>query len=516
MRRRRSRLMRLARVWFWRLQRIVPDWLDWLTPVGVSLAVHGVLLFLLALFVLLTASSRSNNGGVEIDTVLGQLGDDLTSLNPADRAGDPFTKEQTLDPPSLPVPGAERSVDFNTPDFGDALRIGSEINLEGGRNVGGVPRTEEGAIALTRPGELVAPFQGRQTAARARLVRREGGSVESEKAVARALDWLARHQKADGSWSLDHKPQCAKGKGCPASPHLDGDAAATGLGLLPFLGAGQSHTEKGKFQDNVQRGIDWLRKLQHKDGEIFIGGGNTRMYSHAIATMALCEAFGITRDESLRGPAQRAIDFIVRAQNQDDGGWRYNPLEPGDTSVFGWQVFALRSAQLAGLEVNKQAIKGAAKYLDRAATDDAKSTYAYQPGGPPTPVMTAEGLLARQILGWPRDSAGMKTGVEFVASDLHKHNNRNIYYWYYATQLLHNVQGRLWRDWNVKIREGLVSRQTGGTGCDHGSWDPVRPVPDQWGVSAGRHFTTALSTLTLEVYYRYLPLYGDSSARAAK
>jgi len=84
---------------------------------------------------------------------------------------------------------------------------------------------------------------------------------------------------------------------------------------------------------------------------------------------------------------------------------------------------------------------------------------------------------------------------------------RNIYYWYYATQLLHNMQNAAWKQWNNRLRDGLVSMQVRNKGCDYGSWDPLRPVPDRWGGEAGRLYTTAMSILTLEVYYRYLPLY---------
>src|SRR5262249_23474570 len=143
------------------------------------------------------------------------------------------------------------------------------------------PKDGSPSMTLTRPADLVAPFSGRQGPARSRLVRREGGTVESERAVERGLDWLVRHQRPDGPGSPHHKPQCRTGRGGPASPHADSDVAATGLALLAMLGAGQSHTEPGRFQDNVRRGLDWLLRVQKPDGDLFTGGGNTHMYSHA-------------------------------------------------------------------------------------------------------------------------------------------------------------------------------------------------------------------------------------------
>ena len=77
------------------------------------------------------------------------------------------------------------------------------------------------------------------------------------------------------------------------------------------------------------------------------------MYAHALATMALCEAFGMTGDQRVGAAAQAAVDFIAAAQNRQTGGWRYHPGEEGDTSVMGWQIMALKSARLAGLKVDQ-------------------------------------------------------------------------------------------------------------------------------------------------------------------
>jgi hypothetical protein len=209
------------------------------------------------------------------------------------------------------------------------------------------------------------------------------------------------------------------------------------------------------------------------------------------------------------------VRFIVDAQNTETGGWRYRPGDTGDTSVLGWQMFALRSARLAGLQVPRNVLKGCKVFLDDAATDSSKVTYAYQPGRGGSYVMTAEALLARQYLGWPRDFPPLVKGVAHVAQHLKESPERNIYYWYYATQLLHNMQNKEWPRWNNKLREALVRTQMTGPGCDRGSWDPFVPQTDTWGRSAGRLYETALSLLTLEVYYRYLPLYRPSDTDPA-
>src|SRR5262249_32947618 len=164
------------------------------------------------------------------------------------------------------------------------------------------------------------------------------------------------------------------------------------------------------------QGLQWLMKNQGRGGDLHVGGGwNTRMYSHAIGTMALCEAYGLSKDKRLRDPAQRAVNFIINSHNRFDGGWRYEPGSHADTSVFGWQIFALRSARLAGLNVPKTTLRNARTYLDKASADDFRTTYGYMPGRQATPVMTAEALLGRQILGWDRDYPPMGHADEILA-----------------------------------------------------------------------------------------------------
>jgi hypothetical protein len=179
-------------------------------------------------------------------------------------------------------------------------------------------------------------------------------------------------------------------------------------------------------------------------------------------------------------------------------------------------LLALRSASLAGIEVSKNVIKGCHLYLDKAAADKDLTTYAYVPGHGPGRIMTAAGLLCRQYLGWSRDHPPLIKGVAGVWAELKASNGRDIYYWYYATQLLHNMQNDAWKQWNPKVRDGLVATQVVSKGCDHGSWSPMAPGPDHYGVGGGRLFQTSLSVLTLEVYYRYLPLYQDGNRSHGK
>jgi hypothetical protein len=484
---------------------------------------HGVAILLLALYVYVHSMgqrARTFQGTLSNQ----QLTEDLTSLYDSDHAGDPFTNLKSPEPPSLSVEAPEPKIDvISQPEIPQIARFmpelaGPEGPPELGPSLGtivdpGPSSSAKGAkVASYRlhAEDITAPFSGRGGVSKAKLLRREGGTVHSEKAVENGVDWIIRHQRPDGSWSLSYQSQC-QGAGCPGQATLESDTAATGLALLPLLGAGHIHTQKSRYQLNVRKGLEWLVDHQDATGDLFVGGAPMAyLYSHAIATMALCEAYGISHDPTLRRPAERALHFIVQAQSAETGGWRYNPGQPGDTSVFGWNIFAIRSARLAGIAVPKNVLRGCRYYLDSVASDSSKVLYSYMPGRPVTAVMTAEALLSRQYMGWPRDYPPLVKGARHIAVDLEQSDERNIYYWYYATQLLHNMQNQDWKRWNVRVRDGLIAMQVKGDGCDRGSWDPFLPQPDRWSRQGGRLFLTALSMLTLEVYYRYLPLYQPS------
>ena len=489
-----------------RLDHSAPAWLTELPSWGISLLLHAVVLMILATLIYV---GNQREPKVDFDSAIISLADeDFTSLTPAPRSGDAFTKQQTTEMPSIALDSSDRGI--KQPSL-PIMKLDSTFSLSEKSSA-----SRDGALSDVIHGsklhteDMTAPFSGRSGASKAQLVRREGGTPASEKAVAEGLNWLMRHQRDDGGWSLNTSNECKIPPGCPDEINAVSDTAATGLALLPFLGAGHIHTQPSRYSENVRRGIDWLISHQQKDGQLFLEGGfNFGMYSHAIATMALCEAYGLSKDPRLKEPAQLGINFIAASQNKEDGGWRYTPGMPGDTSVFGWQMFALRSARLSGLNVSRNVIKGCVHYLDEAGADKHRTTYGYLPGRPATPVMTAEGLLCRQYLGWPRDYPAMVRGTANVWNELQDYPNRNIYYWYYATQLLHNMHNKQWKLWNERIRETLVNSQVTGDGCDRGSWSPMYPQVDMEGRKAGRLFQTSLSILTLEVYYRFLPLYRD-------
>jgi hypothetical protein len=347
------------------------------------------------------------------------------------------------------------------------------------------------------PGAPAVPasLAGRFAPLREKMLRDGGGTEESEAAVARGLGWIVRQQRGDGSWSFagydpDHGTD-------PSAP------AATGLALLPLLGAGHTH-KAGDFVAQVDKGIKYLLNTQPADG-----GFSGNAYHQGIPTIALCEAYALTKDERLKEPAQRALDFIVKAQHAG-GGWRYERGQAGDTSCTGWALVALKTGQLAGLAVPDDALRRVSRFLDDMEYPD-DSGYGYEvrtKGGPAT---SAIGLLCRLHLGWgPRDPRVLK-GVEVLAKEPPSPSLHNVYYCYYATQVMRHVGGAAWKDWDPRMRSWLLAGQSPGPlGPDkkhravgsHGSWSPVGDV---LGKAGGRLMTTSLALLTLEVYYRHVP-----------
>ena len=265
------------------------------------------------------------------------------------------------------------------------------------RGLGGVG---SGVGTGTRPGTggSGVGFGGRGTGARRSMVGGFGGTRQSERAVAAALNWLARHQMADGSWSLDGFQACCKDGACSGPGTHKAPSGGTAFGLLPFLAAGQTHQSKGPYQRTIYSGIGWMIANQKPDGDLRCG---SNMYAHGLATIALCEAYGMTGDKHVQQAAQKACNFVMAAQNKQTGGWRYAPGDEGDTSVVGWQLMGLKSGYMAGLAINDAAFDGTRKWLTLVGGMGSSSSagFSYTPGGGATPAMTAVGLLCCPIPG---------------------------------------------------------------------------------------------------------------------
>ncbi len=377
-------------------------------------------------------------------------------------------------------------------------RLASESDV-----AGMIRRTIPGISAIATE-RVSAGFSMRTPEAREEAVRKLGGNDISEAAVERGLEWLAAHQYAAGNWSI-HDMNCRDHE-CTGRGSYQADPAATGLALLAFLGAGHTHMT-GKYQPVVDRGLSWLTERQTSEGDLFAAESEfAGFYSHGIAAIALCEAFGMTKDPQLREPSQRAIDYITASQHPKFGGWRYQPQFESDTSVSGWQLMALKSGEMAGLNIPDAAYAGVKTWLDTVEDTENAGRFSYHPTKEVTQSMTAEGLLMRQYLGARRDNDAVQAGASYLQQRLPRSESRDVYYWYYATQVMFHMQGEYWEVWNASLRDTMVESQEKG-GPVRGSWSPELPTRDTWGQSGGRHYVTCMNLLMLEVYYRHLPLY---------
>jgi len=339
-------------------------------------------------------------------------------------------------------------------------------------------------------------LSGRSEGMQQKLLDAYGGTAATQRAVKEALRWLYRNQGKQGIWSLTGK--------YTNGASTENEEAATGLALLAFQGAG--FTPDGDSQHDYTRATAraWSTMLQRQqeDGNFFrTGRGNGQLYTQAICTIALCELYGMTQNSQYREPAQRAVNYCVRVQSSE-GGWRYLPGAGSDLSVTGWFVMAMQSARMAGLEVPTPMLQRVSGYLD-SVSHESGSFYGYRPQSAATASMTAEGLLCRQYLGWSQTDSRLRIGAKYLTKNLPDWDDRDAYYWYYATQVCHHMEGKFWRTWNNKMKVLLPANQV-EKGRERGSWDPRG---DEWGDEGGRLFVTCLSTFMLEVYYRHLPIY---------
>jgi hypothetical protein len=348
------------------------------------------------------------------------------------------------------------------------------------------------------------------------LARQNGGGAETEGAVDLALRWLVANQEANGRWSAARHGaghEMKVGGEDRRGAGADADNGVTGLALLALLGAG--HTQlQGEHSESVRRGLEYLLASQSADGclagkaSLFAG-----MYCHAMATLAMGEALGLSGDDRLRPPLERAIHYTLKSQNPNSGGWRYEPwrrqpTELGDTSQLGWQLMALRSAELAGIPMSVNAKQGIARFLKSVESGHYGGLASYRTGEQPTRAMTAEAMACRLFLGASPEQETIVEASEYLMKELPGGERTNLYYWYYATMGLFQTQGETWRRWNEALKPALLTAQR-TDGKFAGSWD----TGDLWGGHGGRVYTTAMGALCLEVYYRYLPLYGGRIAQ---
>ena len=370
---------------------------------------------------------------------------------------------------------------------------------------------------------------------------------ESEKTVEAGLRWIAVHQNSNGGWSFD-LGNCGIKGGCSHPGKHSSKTAATAIAILPFLGAGYTHLD-GQYKNVVKKGLQFLldsrNSVETSVGQNLTQDAMQGMYAQGIATLALCEAYGITRGKAktksdqefeikLRDAAQNAIRYIEYAQVQQGqfvGGWRYRAGAPsGDLSVSGWQMLALKSGLLSGLQVKSTTLTRAELFLNSTQYDegrqynylpvqfpydkelDSRESIGRYPDSPYT--CTAIGLLLRMYLGakpgfQPLDEGigyldrwgGLKSETKARSAGGHC----NLYYAYYGTLAMKHYGGSAWIRWYPELRDFLVQSQATG-GHESGSWF----FPDPYCDTGGRLLNTAFAIMILEAPYRHFSLYGTN------
>jgi hypothetical protein len=321
--------------------------------------------------------------------------------------------------------------------------------------------------------------------------------------LGQATAWLASQQTPGGLWS-----DGAEGRN---------DIGVTGLALLALMrsspdGVGGGHAEA------VRAGAKALVSWQQPDtGLIGDQLGHTYLYSHGIATLALCELFARGGDEALREPAERAVELVLRARNPY-GAWRYSypPTGENDTSVTSWMSQALVAAEAAGLRVDPSAYAGTLSWV-LEVTDPTTGRVGYDSIGslssriprvnddmPPEmgEAMTAAGLAMRADLAQRVDGSTADDRIETRQAELLRRKlpdpepwdelGADLYYWYHGTRAMKAMGGAWWDAWKRAVTSTLVETQL-TAGEDAGSWDPVDP----WSPLGGRVYTTALAALAL-------------------
>ena len=379
-------------------------------------------------------------------------------------------------------------------------------------------------------------YQMRLSPQRQQYAMLNGGDVDTESAVERALAWLARAQGIDGGWhAAEHGagrvPSAANNRTHSEYRHnagLKANTAMTGLALLAFLGAGHTHID-GQYKEVVTRGLLYLKDQQLPSGDLSgrdqVGREPTvrfaRMYSHGMAALALTEAYGMTGDPVLLPTVQSACKYTLGAMNPRTGGWRYEfPTDdPGDMSQFGWQAMLLKSsANHQAISLAPQTRMVMQRFLDSVSTGRHGGLGIYRPKAgqmaaseQATPAMTAELLATRLLLSFPITPLAAEEGQRMILKNLPGQSEENLYYWYYATLAMYQLRGDgelssqsqlAWNQWNDSLKQQLCSTQV-PRGQEEGSWNPSC----LWGGYGGRVYSTAVACMCLEVYYRYLPMY---------
>lgn len=325
-----------------------------------------------------------------------------------------------------------------------------------------------------------------RTKERASLLKRFGGTAETEEAVAMGLQWILRQQREDGSWSFEPVAATVPNQGRADEMAL----AGTAMALLALTGDGNTH-QSGAHRQAVKRGAAFVMVQQNKDGRF----GRQQMYVHAIAAYAIADLYALTGDPALKPSLERAVSYSIQAQNPIGGGWRYMPRQGGDLSMTTWFVAGLSRARDAGISIPEATFLKAKQFVESTGTGKG---FGYLPGSPATLSMSGAGVLCLQRLAGIWRSEAYSSVAESISEAGFESSDQDFYQWLQVTQALRQNGGNAWDKWNETLRRELpqMQRRKGG---DAGSWPHEQA---KFGKPVGPLYSTCFAVLTLQSYYR--------------
>ncbi|HYE21505.1 MAG TPA: prenyltransferase/squalene oxidase repeat-containing protein [Tepidisphaeraceae bacterium] len=309
----------------------------------------------------------------------------------------------------------------------------------------------------------------------------------TEALIKGAVKWLAAKQQPNGSWTTGRD-----------NSH---PVAMTGYTLMAMMAAGHLPGE-GEYGKQVTKGMNYLMSCVRSDGYI-TNGGESNMYNHGIAAIALAELYGQTRDPKLKVKLEAAIKLIVNCQN-NQGGWRYRPaIVDGDISVTVLQLVACRAALNSGIEVPQSTIDKGVSFV-KLCYEPKSGGFTYQPrGNPPGFARTAAAIYSLQVCG-KYDDKEVATGAKYLLDlKLNPSGEWFTYGNFYAAPAMYMIGGETWRQWYAKMKEQLIDK-AGAKLKREGDmtyWDPFD------GQGVGPVYATAVYTTILSMPYHYIPLY---------
>ena len=395
------------------------------------------------------------------------------------------------------------------------------------------------AVAVIKSPVILRNIFGsvRNPGMRGQLIAAGGGNAKTEASVMRALRWLKAVQNSDGSWP-------------------NNKVAMTGLAILTFLAHGEKPGDSPEFGETVQKALEYLMSVQNSAGQ-FVPTGNG--YAHAIATYALCEAYGMTMNPNVKESADKGLEVIINGQNPS-GGWDYDPKwqahsERDDTSVMGWCSQALKAGIMANFYHDPEALERASRMCVKGFKKNGFQDGGFGYVGPQKGGLTGVGTLCMQfhhaandpyvknslqniIYQWKPEWIGYSPDRAAKGEKLEKPKELPPgtvggacpqYYYYYATQAVFQGGGEQWKKWNARMWPSYVAAQftteKGEPGskcnCGQGLCNRIKePYVDDKGayqevghwVNTDVHgdrpiMDTCLAALQMMVYYRYLPTF---------